>query len=126
MGSTGKYQFPPIRIPMMNKSFSSEEPSVSVSKKESRLSRKSLKNLVSMAEVYAPATIDHIDSKKGLPPNQSRPQVAYRTLQPSTMSQTLPGLHNSMDASRSMRSTAKRLSSVDGFPVKSERWVLQH
>jgi hypothetical protein len=92
------------------------------------------RKLKDLADLYAPAVVGTLNSY-GLPPDQARPQVMYRTLQPSGSSSRLQksgevSLSKDHSMSKSMSSlqrtlAPRKLKDVGGVPVRSEKWVLQ-
>jgi len=92
------------------------------------------RKLKDLADLYAPAVAETINTY-GLPPDQARPQVMYRTLQPSgspsrlqkSGEQSLSKDHSMSKSMSSLNRTLgpRKLKDVDGIPVRSARWVLQ-
>jgi hypothetical protein len=129
-----RLQFPPLRVPAGTGSRDTSQASkqkemwaspVKVRSKMGDLGKRKLKDL---ADMYAPAVVETI-STYGLPPNQARPQVMYRSLQPSGSSSRLQksGEHSLSKSMSSLQRTLapRKLKDVDGVPVRSEKWVLQ-
>jgi hypothetical protein len=85
------------------------------------------RKLKDLADLYAPATVETLGTY-GLPPDQARPQVMYRSLQPSGSSSRLQKSgEQSLSRSMSMQRTLapRKIRDVDGVPVRSDKWVLQ-
>jgi len=131
--SSDKLAFPTIRVPSMmkhelskqemSKSKASDELNWATKSEKPKMNRVGRRKLKDLAEIYVPAAVPTLHDKYGLPPDQARPQVAYRTLQPS-LSRTLPSLQKSTDNLHHSRST-ERIRDVEGVPVHApQRWVL--
>jgi hypothetical protein len=122
-------QFPPIRVPAgtadLSKTSMEKERWASPVKQRSRMRETGKKKLKYLANIYAPACVDSLDSEYGMPPDQARPQVQYRTLQPSLLPRLDKSQHSKSMTSLQHSTTKRKLRDVDGHPVKSERWVLQ-
>jgi hypothetical protein len=128
-----RLQFPPLRVPGGTGSVDKPTPSkkemwaspVKVRSKMGDIGKRKLKDL---ADLYAPATVETLGTY-GLPPDQARPQVMYRSLQPSGSSSRLQksGEHSLSKSMSSLQKTLapRKLRDVEGHPVRSEKWVLQ-
>jgi hypothetical protein len=129
-----RLQFPPLRVPSGTGSRDTPTPSkqkemwASPVKARAKMGDIGKRKLRDLADLYAPATVETLGTY-GLPPDQARPQVMYRSLQPSNSSSRLQK-SGEQSLSRSMSSLQKTLAprkirDVDGVPVRSEKWVLQ-
>merc|ERR1719247_1171271 len=83
-----RLQFPPVRVPGGTGSRDTPTPSkqkemwASPVKARSKMGDIGKRKLKDLADLYAPATVETLGTY-GLPPDQVRPQVMYRSLQPS-------------------------------------------
>jgi hypothetical protein len=135
-----RLQFPPLRVPAGTGSLE-KSPSKSSGGKEmwavpvkakSKMKDKGKRQLKDLADLYAPAVAATIGTY-GLPPDQARPQVMYRSLQPSGSSSrlqqsgenSLSNLHSKSMSSLHRTLAPRKLKDVCGQPVRSEKWVLQ-
>jgi hypothetical protein len=135
-----RLQFPPLRVPAGTGSLE-KSPSKSSGGKEmwavpvkarSKMKDKGKRQLKDLADLYAPAVAQTIGTY-GLPPDQARPQVLYRSLQPSGSSSrlqqsgenSLSNLHSKSMSSLHRTLAPRKLKDVCGQPVRSEKWVLQ-
>jgi hypothetical protein len=132
-----RLQFPALRVPGGTGSRDTSAQASKDGKKEmwaspvkvrSKMGDIGKRKLKDLADLYAPATVQTI-STYGLPPDQARPQVLYRSLQPSGSSSRLQK-SGEQSLSKSMSSlqrtlAPRKLKDVDGVPVRSEKWVLQ-